>query len=209
MNSVVFVVGHLKRLRKQHNQLRKRGGNTHQEFLDAPFEFPEVNDPKPTPPVPTTLNRAGDPQTLRLVNISLATELTETEEKLTVIEENLDKERQHVEDLRRERDAAKRKSTQCDDLRKKQKAETEKVRYWQNRVSENHAEASASTQLRQLEKENEQLKQQLEETESRVIELQQALEDERNEKVILGFDPFARVCVCVCVCACVCACVCV
>ena len=172
----MYIVGHVERLRKKYNKIRKVGGQTLQDFLNSPFEFPIIADPLPSKVVPPEMDGVGDLDTLRLGNVKLASELTDVEEKL-------EQEQNRSEILVDERDKAKRKALQCDELRKKQKAEHEKARYWQERAGEICSNEDALSRLKEVEKENLALSREITALQTQVFQLQDALQDIRGDKV--------------------------
>ena len=166
-------------MRQDHIKLRKRGGQRHQDFLNALFIFPAIEEIEPRAEVPSEINGVGDENTLRLQNVTLTAELTNTKNCL-------DDEQQRAKDLQRERDAAKRKASIVDDLRKKQKADHEKVRYYQKQIQEQNDEAKASEQLKTVEREKNQMEEHVASMEFEILELREKLEKSLNEKVVVS-----------------------
>ena len=126
----MFDSAHIQHLRKKHNLLRKNGGPDHSNFLYRNFEFPSVATTTPRV-VPSPISRVGDEDTLRLQNLSLNQDLSEAQKQISDVEKRL-------KAMTRDRDAKKRKAERCEttreSLRKKQKAATEKSKYWQKEV---------------------------------------------------------------------------
>ena len=126
----MFDSAHVQQLRKKHNALRKNGGPEHSNFLYRDFEFPSVATSTQRV-VPSPVSRVGDEDTLRVQNLSLNQELSEAQKQITIVENRL-------KAMTRDRDAKKRKAERCEttreSLRKKQKAATEKSKYWQKEV---------------------------------------------------------------------------
>ena len=137
-----------------------------QDFLAEDFKYPAVTEEVPKP-VPKIIAGVGQEDTLRIANVKLTSELTETKEHLNDV-------RRRSESFRRERDSAKRKASRYDTLRKKHKAEHEKSKYWQKRAEQNQAEVTAAAKLKQVEREKAQLQEQLEFLEQQNVKLKQS-----------------------------------
>ena len=146
------------------------------KFLEEPFRYPDVADPRPKPAVPLEISGVGDEDTLRSQNVELTSELSETKDQLRNA-------KQRCVIFSRERNSAKRKAANYDALRKRQRADHEKIKYWQARAEENRFEISASSKVADLEKEKRQLEQHVTVLETQVALLKDELADTLAEKV--------------------------
>ena len=146
------------------------------KFLEEPFRYPDVVDPRPKAAVPLEIAGVGDGDTLRAQNVELTSELAEAKEQLNGA-------KQRCVIFSRERNTAKRKAANYDALRKRQRADHEKIKYWQSRAEENRLETSASSKLEELEKEKRQIEQHVDVLETQVALLKQELADTLAEKV--------------------------
>ena len=173
MNAVVLA--YVIRLQKKYVALRKNKGEELQNFLDAPFVYPVVADARPKA-IPPVFAGVGDENTLRNANVALEVELSGTKEQIQHF-------RRRSEGFRRERDSAKRKASRYDELRKRHKAEHEKAKYWMSRAEQSRTDASATTKLQYVEKQNQQLESHIVRLEEQIAELTEKLKDTRNEKV--------------------------
>ena len=145
------------------------------DFLDAPFEFPEVCELVRKSHTPEIAG-VGDADTLRRQNVALSSELTETKGQL-------DDEKRKLRILSNERNSLKRKALHYVELRKRFKAEHERVKYWQKTAEGARVDTSAVTERNYLERQKKQLETRIEHLESQVHNLQLELADSRKEKV--------------------------
>ena len=162
-------------LRKKYDVLRKNGGSPLRDFLDAPFEFPRVdddnNEPRPRQnTLPPEIVGVGDEDTLRSQNVTLNAELDEAKSKLVSL-------KRQVVQIQNQGRTARRKGERYDAIRKKLKAADEQVRYWKREAERGRVEETSAAALKeansknaQLEKWNERLEQQIEDFRERLTE---------------------------------------
>ena len=166
-------------MKRTHDKLRKDGGEDLQQFLDAPFAYPVVSECKPKAAVDQQqLDGLADVKTLRSQNLELHAELTETKDHLKCEEKK-------TNDLTKERESTKRKLERYDDVLKQKKAEHEKAVYWQRLVDEQRTDAGASAKLKEVEKKNNRLQQEVEQLEIQKEEVRQNLKEALTDKVMI------------------------
>ena len=171
--------GRVTTLKKTHNKLRKDGGDALQQFLDAPFAYPVVSQCTPRAAVDQRqLDGLADVKTLRSQNLELHAELTETKDHLKCEEKK-------TSDLTKERELTKRKLERYEEMMKKKKAEHEKAVYWQGLVNEQQTDAAASAKLKEVERKNSHLQQEVKQLEIQKEEIRQNLEETLTDKVII------------------------
>ena len=103
--------------------------------------------------------------------------------ELTGTKDQVRHEQAKSSDLAKERAATKRRLERYDDMKKKHKAEHERAVYWQRKAEENRVEAAASVTIKEVEKQNCWLQQEVEALEGQKEDFRLKLADALTDKV--------------------------